>query len=457
MNYGFPKKTFHAACTDLTYEGKGVCHDGNDVVFVDGMFPGDEGDVRIAYRRNGQLFGEVAHLNKSSGDRIEPRCKICSACGGCCFQQYAYSAQLLYKQKKVQEQFRKVGHMEVSVLPTIGTDDPYYYRNKIQMPFGLDDRGNPYCGFYKENSHIIVPVTECFIQDKRGVHILSVLKSLLKSFRISPYFEDERRGVLRHVLIRTSYYQPQIMVVLVTSVDSFPSRNNFVHELVKECPEITTVVQNINDRSTNVILGEREHVLYGRGFIEDSLCGVSFQISSKSFYQTNPKMTEILYSKAMEAAKLTSTDVVFDAYSGIGTIGLIAAKSVKDVVSVEIIPAAVRDAINNAKRNAITNFHEYADDASSFINRLAQEGKKIDVLFMDPPRKGSDERFLDALCRLKPNRLVYISCDPSTLARDVAYIQKSYRIESIQPVDMFPQSFHVETVVALTLRSADKH
>jgi len=457
MNYGFPKKTFHAACTDLTYEGKGVCHDGNDVVFVDGMFPGDEGDVRITYRRNGQLFGEVAHLNKSSGDRIEPRCKICSACGGCCFQQYAYSVQLLYKQKKVQEQFRKVGHMEVSVLPTIGMDDPYYYRNKIQMPFGLDDRGNPYCGFYKENSHIIVPVTECFIQDKRGVHILSVLKSLLKSFRISPYFEDERRGVLRHVLIRTSYYQPQIMVVLVTSVDSFPSRNNFVHELVKECPEITTVVQNINDRSTNVILGEREHVLYGRGFIEDSLCGVSFQISSKSFYQTNPKMTEILYSKAMEAAKLTSTDVVFDAYSGIGTIGLIAAKSVKDVVSVEIIPAAVRDAINNAKHNAITNFHEYADDASSFINRLAQEGKKIDVLFMDPPRKGSDERFLDALCRLKPSRLVYISCDPSTLARDVAYIQKSYRIESIQPVDMFPQSFHVETVCELSLRNADKH
>lgn len=452
MRNGFEKETFRAPCTDLTYEGKGVVHFGRDVVFVDGMFPGDEGEVEIVYRRNGQLFGRVKSLTKSSSDRVEPRCKICSACGGCSFQQYAYKAQLLYKTNKVKDQFRKVGHMDLEVLPTIGMENPYFYRNKIQMPFSIDDRGNVYCGFYKEGTHVIVPVNECFIEDERADRILSVIKRLLKSFRIAPYEEDARYGVLRHVLIRTSYYQKQVMVVLVTNIDSFPSRNNFVHELVKECPEITTVVQNINNRSTNVILGENEHVLYGRGVIEDSLCGVSFQISSKSFYQTNPPMTEILYKKAMEAAKLTKDDIVLDAYSGIGTIGLIASKSVKEVISVEIVPEAVRDAIRNAKRNGITNFREYAADASIFINQMARENQPLDVLFMDPPRKGSDTHFLDAVCRLKPSRIVYISCDPSTLARDVAYISKSYKVESVQPVDMFPQSFHVETVVALSLK-----
>ncbi len=441
-----------ATCTDLSFEGKGVAKVNGQVVFVSGFLPGEVGDIEIDYRRNGQLFGHIRKLDKVSPDRVEPRCKIASACGGCVFQQYSYKAQLEYKRGKVKEQFRKIAKMDIEPKPCLGMENPYYYRDKIQMPFGKDRRGNIYSGFYKENTHIIVPVEKCHIEDERADRILSVIRKLMKSFRIEPYVEDERYGVIRHVLIRTSYYKEQVMVVLVTNMDSFPGRNNFVKALVKECPIITTVVQNINTRSTNVILGEKEHVLYGRGYIEDSLCGVSFRISPKSFYQVNPEMTEVLYDEAMKAAGLSKEDIVFDAYSGIGTIGLIASKHCKEVISVEIVPAAVHDAVSNAKNNGITNFRAYCDDASSFMVKMAEKGEKVDVLFMDPPRKGSDERCLNAVLKLRPDRIVYVSCDPSTLARDVAYVSKSYNVVSVQPVDMFPHSYHVETVCALSLK-----
>ena len=445
-----PLTVVHGKCVDLSFEGKGVVKNGSDVIFVDGMFPGEEGDIEITYRRAGQLFGKVSHLDKKSPNRIDPRCKICSACGGCTFQQYAYEAQLKWKTDKVKEQFRKIAHMDVEVQPCVGMDNPYYYRNKIQMPFAKDRKGNVYCGFYKQNTHVIVPVDKCHIEDERAEKILNVCKKLMKSMHIDPYNEDERYGVLRHVLIRTSYYKDQIMVVLVTAIDSFRSRGNFVDALVKECPEITTVVQNINSRATNVILGEKEHVLYGKGYIEDSLCGLSFRISAKSFYQTNPVMTEKLYRFAMEAGKLTKEDVAFDAYSGIGTIGLIACKDVKNVISVELVGAAVKDGIRNAERNHIENFKMYCDDASSFMVNMASRKEHVDVLFMDPPRKGSDERFLNAVLKLKPSRIVYVSCEPSTLARDVAYINGMYQVEVIQPFDMFPHTTHVETVCLLT-------
>ena len=450
---GMRPEVLKGTCVDLSFEGKGVFKAGSDVVFVEGMFPGEEGEVEAIYRRAGALFGEVKSLTKVSPERISPKCKICHSCGGCCFQQLSYKAQLEYKSKKVREQFKKIGHMDVDVSPCVGMEDPFHYRNKIQMPFGKDRKGNVYCGFYKQNTHVIVPVKECAIEDERATAILDKIKELCKSMHVDPYLEDERRGILRHVLIRTSYYQKQIMVVLVTAVDSFPSRGNFVSALTKACPEITTVVQNINSRDTNVILGEKERVLYGKGYIEDSLCGLSFKISAKSFYQTNPVITEKLYSAAMEAAHLTKDDIVFDAYSGIGTIGLIAAKHCKQVLSVELVPQAVRDGVKNAQRNHVENFSMYCDDASSFMVRMARNKEKVDVLFMDPPRKGSDQRFLNALLALKPNRVVYVSCDPSTLARDVSYLQKSYRVELVQPFDMFPQTSHVETVVLLSRKN----
>lgn len=452
MGSSFPKNIITGACVDLSFEGKGVFKGEGQTVFVEGMFVGEEGEVQIAYKRNGALFGNIKKLHKVSLNRIQPRCKICHACGGCCFQQLDYQSQLTFKSEKVREQFRRLAKMKVEVAPCVGMDDPYFYRNKIQMPFAKDDRGNVYCGFYKSSTHVIVPVEECYIEDRRSQPILSACKKLFKSMRIEPYNEDSHSGILRHVLIKTSYYKPEIMVVIVTAVDSFPGRNNFVKALLKECPEITTVIQNINPRSTSVILGEKERILYGKGYIEDSLCGVGFQISAKSFYQTNPVMTEKLYEYAMKAAQLSGEEIVFDAYSGIGTIGLIAAKGAKQVISVEIVKQAVHDGIRNAKRNGISNFLMYCDDASSFMVKMAEKGETVDVLFMDPPRKGADERFLKATLKLRPKRIVYVSCDPSTLARDVTYLGKAYQIDAIQPFDMFPQTFHVETVAALSLR-----
>jgi 23S rRNA (uracil1939-C5)-methyltransferase len=447
----------HLSCTDLSFEGKGVCKDNGRVIFVDGIFPGEEGDIEITYQRAGTLFGRVVKLTKTSPDRIQPKCPVCSTCGGCEFQQYAYKAQLSYKQKKVEEQFRKIGHMTINALPTIGMESPYFYRNKIQVPFTRDNKGNVYCGFYKENTHVIVPIEKCYIEDERAEPILKAMRTLMKSMRIEPFDEDSGEGVIRYALIKTSKYFQDVMLVLVTGVDSFPSRNNFVHALVEQCPQITTVVQNINSRHTNVILGDRTKTLYGKGFIRDTLCGVNFRISAKSFYQTNPIMTEILYKTAMDFAELTPNDIVFDAYSGIGTIGMIAAKKCKKAISVEIVPEAVRDAIANAKENNILNFVSYADDASSYISKMARVGDHIDVLFMDPPRKGSDPRFLNAVKSLKPSRIVYVSCDPSTLARDVAYLSDKYIVGKIQPIDLFPQTFHVETVCELSLRNDDKH
>ncbi len=444
----FHKEILTGKCVDISYEGKGVFKDDNNIVFVNDMYPSEEGEIELDYKRNGALFGHVKKLTKKSPNREEARCPYFYQCGGCQFQDYAYSAQLEYKRNKVKEQFRKVGHIDIEPLPTLGMENPFYYRNKVQPLLGKDERGNIYSGFYKEGTHIIVPIESCKIEDERATKILKSVRNLMKSFRISPYNEDSGYGVMRHVLIKTSYYYPEIMVVLITAIDSFPGRNQFVHALIKECPEITTVVQNINSRSTSVVLGDKTRTLYGKGYIQDKLCDVHFRISAKSFYQINPVMTEILYKTAMDFAKITSNDVIFDAYSGIGTIGLIAAKEgAKKVISVEIVKEAVKDAIENAKYNNINNFVAYADDASSFIYKLKD---KIDVLFMDPPRKGSDEKFLKAVLANKPSRIVYISCDPSSLARDIAYLQKSYKIEKVQPVDMFPHTMHVETLVLLS-------
>jgi len=456
MKQILPQGLIHAKCLDLTFEGLGVCKDNGNVIFVDGMFPGDEGDIEVIYRRAGQLYGELKKLTLPSPDRIDPLCKVCHACGGCSFQQYSYPAQLKFKQKTVQEQFRKLGHTEVQPLPTLGMEKPYYYRNKVQMPFTLGDKGNIYCGFYKENSHVIVPIQKCYIEDERCEPILDALKILMKIYQVLPYDEMSGTGVLRHAIIKTSYYYKQIMLVLVMTTSAFPNKEEFVRDLLGKCPEITTLVLNVNKSTGSKIMGDEIETLYGNGYIQDDLCGLHFQLSAKSFYQTNPVMTEKLYRTAMDFAELKPTDVVFDAYSGIGTIGLIAARSVAKVISVEIVPEAVEDAKRNATLNGIKNFEVYADDASSYIYKLLDSKTTVDVLFMDPPRKGSDERFLKAVKALHPNRVVYVSCNPSTLARDCEFLSDAYKVSKLQPVDLFPQTPHVETVCELSLRNSDK-
>ncbi|MCQ2911892.1 MAG: 23S rRNA (uracil(1939)-C(5))-methyltransferase RlmD [Bacilli bacterium] len=446
-------KTYNLSCVDLSTEGKGICKLDGLVVFVPAMFPGDEGEVEIDYKRNGQYFGVLRKLTTLSPDRITPLCKVSSACGGCVFQQYAYKAELEYKRRKVEDQIKRFSEINIDVLPTLGMEEPINYRNKIQVPFGKNDKGKAFYGFYKEGTHCIVPRKECFIEDKRAQKILDSLTKILNELHIEPYDEHSESGSLRYAMIRTSFYKKQIMLVLVTKDAFVPKKPVLIDKLLKECPEITSLVQNVNSEKTNVILGRRFINLYGPGYIEDSLCGVKFKISAESFYQTNPKMTEILYKTAMDFAELSKNDVVLDAYSGIGTIGLIAASKVKRVISVELVEEAVKDAIKNAKNNNIKNFEAYNDDATLFISRMAKRKERLDVLFMDPPRKGSTEKFLKAAMALEPSKIIYVSCNPSTLARDLKILKAKYKLEKVQPVDEFGRSYHVETVAALSLKT----
>ena len=331
-------------------------------------------------------------------------------------------------------------------------DEPYFYRNKIQMPIRLSKKGKIISGFYQEKTHDIAPIDKCYIENNDADRILSSIKEVMKKVKVMPYDEDRRTGTIRHVLIRTSYHYDEIMVVLVCNQDTFPGQKNFVKELIKVEPKITTIVQNVNTRATNVILGDKERVLYGPGFIKDTLCDVTFKISAKSFYQVNPIQTEKLYSHAISLAGLTGKERVLDAYCGIGTIGLIASKNAKEVIGVEIVKEAVVDAKNNAKNNRIENAKFYEGDAGQFIVKEKEKGVNFDVVIMDPPRKGSDEAFLSTLIKTKPERVVYVSCDPSTLARDLKFLASTYDIVSVTPFDMFPQTFHVETVVNLKLK-----
>ena len=368
-------------------------------------------------------------------------------CGGCQSLKIPYEDQLKAKEIKVKKLLGK----NIKVHPVQGMKNPYHYRNKVHAVFHKERNGNIISGVYKAGTHKVVPIDKCYIEDEKSDEIIVTIRSLIKSFKIEPYDEDSRRGFFRHVLIRRGFKTKEIMVVLITAAPVFPSKNNFVKALLKEHPEITTIVHNINDKKTSMVLGDKEKVIYGKGYIEDELCGCRFRISSKSFYQINPVQTEVLYNKAIELAQLTGEEKVIDAYCGIGTIGIIASKHVRKVIGVELNSDAVKDAISNAKLNKIDNAKFYQGDAGDFMIKMASKGEHADVVIMDPPRSGSTEEFMDAIVKMNPNRVVYISCNPETLARDLKYMaQKGYKANEAYPVDMFPMTEHVETVVKLT-------
>ena len=440
-------KIIKSTCSDISSEGKGVVKYGKDVIFCDGLFPGETADIEILYHRAGVYFGKVRKLYNLSKDRIEPKCKVCSICGGCQYQQLDYKAQLIYKTKRVKNALERIAHLKnIEVLPCLGMKEPYNYRNKIQVPFGKDRKGNVVYGFFKENSHEIIPVKKCYIEDTRAASILWDIKELVKEMKIPIYNEDSGKGLLRYVLARTSYHFDELMVVLVTTEMNFKGQRNFVDALIKKHPEITTVVENVNSRHTNVILGNKEKILYGKGYIKDSILDLCFNISASSFYQVNPKQVEILYKTALNLIDFNHKEVVLDAYSGVGTIGLIASKNAKKVYSVEINKDAHKNAIDNAKRNNVDNIEFVCDDAGKFISNYDQN---IDVLIMDPPRSGSDETFLSTVMNKRIKKIVYISCNPETLARDIEYLSSMYEVNYVQPVDMFPMTAHVETIIGL--------
>lgn len=395
--------------------------------------------------------GRTAGENRDAGRirRKAVKCDLCpvySDCGGCQLLHLPYKEQLAKKQKMMEELLRGI----CPVRPILGMKDPYHYRNKVHAVFSHDRKGNPISGVYKEGTHQLVPVERCMIEDEKADEIIGTIRGMLKSFKIRTFDEDTGYGLLRHVLVRRGFATGEIMVVLVTASPVFPSKNNFVKVLLEKHPEITTIVQNINGRSTSMVLGEKEQVLYGKGYIEDILCGLRFRISSRSFYQVNPVQTEVLYGKALELAGLTGKETVLDAYCGIGTIGLIAGKQAGRVIGVELNEDAVRDAVQNAKRNDIKNVQFYCNDAGKFMVNMAARGEKADVVIMDPPRSGSTEAFLDAVARLAPEKVVYISCGPETQARDIKYLLKrGYRAEGAWPVDMFPMTDEIENICLL--------
>ena len=375
------------------------------------------------------------------------KCSVSKKCGSCQYQGVPYKEQLAAKQKRMKKLLGKFAN----VKPIIGMDDPFYYRNKVHAVFDRDKKGNIICGTYEAKTHKVVPIEECMIEDKISQEIIRTIRDMLKSFRIKTYDEDTGYGLLRHVLVRRGFSTDEIMVVLVIGSPIFPSKNNFVKALRKKYPQITTVVLNVNDKKTSMVLGERDIVIYGKGYIRDTLCGCTFRISPQSFYQVNPVQTEILYKTAIEYAGLGRKETVIDAYCGIGTIGLVAAKRAKNVIGVELNPDAVRDARINAKENKNTNARFYQGDAGEFMENMAENGEHADVVFMDPPRTGSDKKFMSSVVKLNPSRIVYISCGPETLARDLEYLTKhGYDVRKIQPVDMFSFTDHCENICLLT-------
>ncbi|WP_326907196.1 23S rRNA (uracil(1939)-C(5))-methyltransferase RlmD [Sedimentibacter sp. MB31-C6] len=374
-------------------------------------------------------------------------CSVVNKCGGCQLQHYSYEKQLEEKQKQVNTLLDKFCKVE----KIIGMENPYYYRNKVHAVFDTDKKGNVISGVYEAGTHRVVPIDSCLIEDQRADKIIVTIRGMLKSFKIRTYNEDTKVGLLRHVLIRTGHKSGEIMVVLVLASHIFPSKKNFIKALLKVHPEITTIVMNVNNKKTSMVLGEREQVLYGKGYIEDTLSNKIFRISPKSFYQVNSVQTEVLYSKAIEFASLKGDETIIDAYCGIGTISIIVSDYVKNVIGVELNREAVKDSITNAKRNKVKNAFFYNQDAGEFMKQIALEKQLVDVVFLDPPRSGSTEQFLNSMVTMKPNKVVYISCNPVTLERDLAYlVKRGYEVKKAVPVDMFPGTKHVETVVSIS-------
>lgn len=392
---------------------------------------------------------EVKMMNNSKAN-TKRMCKHFKRCGGCQLDM-PYDQQIQWKQDKA----RRILSQFADVSLIVPMETPYNYRNKVQTVFRRIKKNEILSGVYQSSSGNMVAVDDCKLESKESQYVVSVFKQLMKSFKIMPYDEKSGKGLIRHVLFRNGLHTGEIMLCIVTSTPIIPSKKQFVNALIKKCPEITTIVQNVCTNPLPLTLGNKEYILYGKGYIEDIICGHKFRISSQSFYQVNPIQTEKLYNIVTERAALKKSDTIIDAYCGTGTIGIICAPYVKEVIGVELNQSACKDAVSNAKLNDIKNITFYNCDAGQFIEEYANTNKKADVVIMDPPRAGSDKRFLYSLKKLSPERVVYVSCKIETLARDLRLLKKiGYKAEFIQPVDMFPHTTGIETVVILKKKNS---
>ncbi|MBU1144392.1 MAG: 23S rRNA (uracil(1939)-C(5))-methyltransferase RlmD [Firmicutes bacterium] len=435
-------------CIKLDRHGYGLVLDNNRTFTIANLLPFEKAEITIF--QNG--FGKVEKFIKTSDDRVKAKCSKFNECGGCQLQHIPYLQQVELKTNLVKEYLEQYSLDSSVCLPCIGMKDPFFYRNKSQMVIS-DKNKKVMSGFYEENTHSIINIDQCVIQVDTANTIIKTCKNIMQQHKIHPYDEDKKTGLIRHILVRASSSTKQILVVIVTAQEMFPGRNNFIKALREAHPEITTIVQNVNSRATSVVLGDFERILYGKGTILDIILGKTFILSSRTFYQVNTKQTELLYKKALELVKPTLDDVVLDAYSGVGTIGIIFSDHVKKVLAVEISKEAVKNSIQNAKLNKAYNVRFNQDDAPVYLSKLAYEKTSIDTIIVDPPRLGLNQAFLDSVKIIKPKKFLYISCDPETLARDLKILVGfGYSLRQVQPIDMFPQTNHVESITLLSLK-----
>lgn len=447
-------KTYDMDIVNLGHNGEGVGRYQNFTVFVPNSLPGENVTVCIENVKKSYAIGRLLKINQRTEQRVLPRCSIYEACGGCQFQHLSYEAQLMAKRQTVVDAITRIGKLsDVVIHPTLGADDPWYYRNKMQFPIGLIDK-NIAVGCFAQGSHAIINTEHCFIQHDMNNKIAEVVRTIATQLQLVPYDEKTGKGVLRHVIGRIGVRTGEVMVVLVTATEELPQQKRLIELLREQISGLVSIVHNVNPKRTNVIMGQKSTVLWGSPTIKDRLGEFEFNISDRSFFQVNTQQAEILYNKALEYAGLSGHETVIDAYCGTGTISLFLAQKAKKVYGIEIVAPAIEDAKQNAAHNKITNAEFIVGDAVDIMPRLYRQGIRPDVIVVDPPRAGCDAKVLETFVKMNPKRIVYVSCNPSSLARDLAILNDyNYISWEIQPVDMFPQTYHVEAVALIQRRT----
>ena len=431
-----------AKCIDYTYDGMGIVKVDGFCLFVKNLLKDEVAEIVVTKLQKDYGYGKVLKLIETSVERVQPKCSLFPQCGGCQLQHFSSKHQAEFKRNIVQQAISHIGKLDLVVNEVLSMDDPWKYRNKMQVPVQVDKDGKSVVGFYRTHSHVILPLTYCEIQSDIANKIVNTIQELLDTYGNAEYF--------RHLLLKTQEKTNEIMVVFVTKQRKVPYIQEMTDKIVELYPNVCSILQNVNGKDTNVILSDEEYVLSGRNYVVGKLQEFSFQIASRSFFQINPMQTELLYETAIRLAEIDNTCKVADVYCGVGTISMFLAKYAKEVVGIEIVPQAIENAKENARNNGITNVSFMCGDAKHCTVQLAKQNYKMDVAVVDPPRKGCDTTTLDSLIEMSPKRIVYVSCNPSTLARDLRYLEdRNYKTQVVQPVDMFPQTYHVENVAVL--------
>lgn len=438
----------------LGINGEGVGYFKKQVVFVHGALPGEEVVAEVTNVKHKFAEAKIKKIRIKSPHRIAPPCPVYEQCGGCQLQHLQYGQQLAYKRDIViqsLERHTKLNVEKLEIRPTIGMEDPWHYRNKSQFQLGMQ-KGKIIAGLYGENSHKLINITECIVQHRSTTEVTNIVKQILHDFNISVYNEKNRQGIVRTIMTRVGFSTEETQVVLITSQEKLPRKDLIVEEIQKRLPKVKSILQNVNGQKTSLIFGEETIHLSGEKVIQETLGDVSFELSARAFFQLNPVQTVKLYDEVKKAAELTGKEKVVDAYCGVGTIGLWLADGAGEVRGMDVIPESIEDAKKNAAKHGYDNMHYVTGKAEKWLPKWVKEGWKPDTIIVDPPRTGCDEKFLQTVLEVEPKRFVYVSCNPSTLAKDIQYVSKKYKVEWIQPVDMFPQTSHVESVVQLILK-----